>query len=281
MQSELEAHDINTTWMLTPLPPRQKALSSRWVLRKKLDQTGNIKYKARVVARGNEQREGLDYAETFAPVVKWSTIRLIVALAAVNNWEITHMDVVTAFLNGTINETIYMKQPPGFISKTHPHHVCHLRKSLYGLKQSPRAWYEEVDVFLHTIGCTRSVLDPNLYFHFNGTDTVIILLFVDDLLLTGNCSSLISTIKGKLQAKYRMKASGWSSAILEWISLQQPTVLFSIKNPTPFSLLIITDSHNASPCPHPCLKDSHCLQTQQPLPSTPPCIANLLGNLYT
>lgn len=195
MQSELQAHNLNGTWELTPLPPTHTSLSARWVLREKIDDTGTITHKARLVARGNEQREGLDYAETFAPVVKWSTIRLIVALAAVNNWPITHMDVVTAFLNGTINEEIYMKQPPGFVSSLHPHHVCSLRKSLYGLKQSPRAWYDEMDSFLHTIGCSRCTLDPNLYFYVEGTQTVIILLFVDDLLLTGNSTSLISSVK--------------------------------------------------------------------------------------
>lgn len=208
MKNEMDAHHLNETWDLTPLPAGQRALSARWVLREKIDQHGKTTYKARVVARGNEQRPGLDYDETFAPVVKWSTIRLIVALAAVLNWSICHMDVVTAFLNGTIKETIFMQQPPGFVADHQKHLVCRLRKSLYGLKQSPRAWYEEVDSFLRTIGCTRSALDPNLYFFFDGSQTAIILLFVDDLLLTGNSSSLISSLKQKLQAKYRMKDLG-------------------------------------------------------------------------
>lgn len=164
MQSEMNSQELNQTWELTLLPPGQKALSARWVLWEKVDQHGHITHKARFVARGNEQRAGLDYEETFAPVVKWSTVRLIVALAVVLAWPITHMDVVTAFLNGTLKETIYMQQPPGFITADNPHFVCRLRKSLYGLKQSPRAWYEEVDSFLRSIGCTRSALDPNLYF---------------------------------------------------------------------------------------------------------------------
>lgn len=111
------------------------------------------KFKARVVAHGNEQREGLDYEETFAPVVRWSTVWLIVALATAFDWTLTHMDVVTAFLNGTLKETIFMKQPPGFAIPGKEHLVCKLRKSIYGLKQSPRAWYEEVDSFLRSIGC--------------------------------------------------------------------------------------------------------------------------------
>lgn len=172
------------------------------------DQQGRVTYKARIVARGNEQREGLDYAETFAPLVKWSIVRLIVASAAVLGWSITHMDVVTAFLNGTIKEEIYMQQPPGFVTEHQRHLVCHLWKSLYGLKQSPRAWYEEVDLFLQSVGCTRSALDPNLYFHFHNHQTAIILLFVDDLLITGNSKSLISSLKAKLQTKYRTKDLG-------------------------------------------------------------------------
>lgn len=135
MASEMDSHARNHTWDLVPLPPGEKALSAKWVLRKKVDHVGNIKFKARVVARGNEQREGLDYDETFAPIVCWSTIRLIVAIAAALHWEISHMDVVIAFLNGMLKETIFMLQPLGFLSSGHEHLVCRLCRSIYGLKQ--------------------------------------------------------------------------------------------------------------------------------------------------
>lgn len=214
MQQELNAHDKNGTWELVALPEGEKALSARWVLRTKVDHAGHIKYKARVVARGNEQREGLDYEETFAPVVRWSTVRLIVALATANGWPIHHMDVVTAFLNSTLKETIFMRQPPGFVMSGQENLVCKLRKSIYGLKQSPRAWYEEVDNYLRSIGCTRSSLDPNLYFRQQSGETVIILLFVDDLLITGSKPKLLSEIKDQLQSKYEMKDLGTTKRYL-------------------------------------------------------------------
>lgn len=208
MQLELHAHEKNGTWELVNLPPGEKALSARWVLREKIDHSGNTKFKARVVARGNEQREGLDYEETFAPVVKWTTVRLIVALAAALGWSLSHMDVVTAFLNGTLKETIFMRQPPGFLTPGQEELVCKLRRSIYGLKQSPRAWYEEVDSFLRSIGCRRSALDSNLYLRQQGDQTAIILLFVDDLLITGNGEQLIQQLKQQLQSKYEMKDLG-------------------------------------------------------------------------
>lgn len=104
-------------------------------------------YKARLVVKGYEQRAGIDYDETFAPVVKWSTIRAMIALAASLGWNITHMDVVTAFLNGHLDETIFMHQPPGFSTLGFEDLVCMLNRTLYGLKQSPRAWYQEIDAF--------------------------------------------------------------------------------------------------------------------------------------
>lgn len=109
------------------------------------------------------------------------------------------MDIVIAFLNGTIQETIYVQQPPGFTTTHSPHHVCRLRKSLYGFKHNPEAWYEEIDSFLKSIGCICSNWDPNLYFNFNKNDTAIILMSVDDLLITDTClSDLISSLKLKL-----------------------------------------------------------------------------------
>lgn len=129
------------------------------------------------MARGFEQKAGIDFHETFAPVVKWSTLRSVIALSVALGWELHHMDIVTAFLNGVLSETIYMTQPPGFIPRGSEHLVCHLRRSLYGLKQSPRTWY------LTGYGWTRSLADPNLYFLRANSHLLILMLFVDDLLL--------------------------------------------------------------------------------------------------
>lgn len=151
IHAELGALHKNSTWELAPLPTGKKPLSAKWVLKVKNDaDPSHVRMKARLVAKGYGQWEGVDYNETFALVVKWSTIRAIVALVVALNWPISHMDVVTAFLNGQLDE-IYMLQPPRFPTPGFEDLVCRLRHTLYDLKQSPQAWYQEIDSLL-TIG---------------------------------------------------------------------------------------------------------------------------------
>lgn len=160
------------------------------------------------MARGFEQQFGIDFDETFAPVVKWSTLRSVIALSVTLGWDVQHMDIVTAFLNGVLSETIYMKQPPGFEIRGSEHLVCHLRRSLYGLKQSPRTWYQEIDTYLRDSGWTRSMADPNLYFVRERGHLLILMLFVDDLLITGSDPKRIQQMKVLLGEKYQMKDLG-------------------------------------------------------------------------
>lgn len=157
MEDELSSIYKNDTWDLVSLPSDRKAISTKWVFRVKHNADGTIaKFKARLVAKGFQQREGHDYAQTFAPVVKWNTLRSIVSLAGHHGWTIVHLDVKTAFLNGDIQEDIYVKPPPGFESLTHPHYACKLKKALYGLKQAPRAWYCKVDHYFISQGPQKS-----------------------------------------------------------------------------------------------------------------------------
>lgn len=135
-------------------------------------------------------------------MVKWSTIRAIVALATALNWPISHMDVVTTFLNDQLDELIYMNQPLGFPKPRLEDLFCLLRRTLYGLKQSPCAWYQEIDLFLLSSGWQRSSQGPNLYFYSSGSTLVIILLFVDNLLITGNLPSKIEAMKQNLRQQY-------------------------------------------------------------------------------
>jgi hypothetical protein len=160
------------------------------------------------VARGFEQKFGIDYNETFAPVIYWSTLRAMVALSVFLGWELNHMDVITAFLNGKLKEEIYMKQPPGFEVPGQEDKVCRLLRSLYGLKQSPRQWYEEIDGYLRSTGWTRSQLDPNLYFLKQGKTLTILLLYVDDLLIFGSDKGTVVNIKAQLGSQYKMKDLG-------------------------------------------------------------------------
>ena len=137
--AEYESLQSNHTWDLVPLPKNQNVVGSRWIFKVKRSATGSVnRFKARPVAQGYSQSEGIDYEEVISPVVRFTSIRYLLALATVNDWHIHQMDVKAAFLQGSLDTDIYMKQPPGYADKEKPDHVCHLRKSIYGLKQAAR-----------------------------------------------------------------------------------------------------------------------------------------------
>jgi histone deacetylase 1/2 len=142
MDAELTALHRNKTWRLVPAPPGVNLIDSRWVFKVKQNPDGSIeRFKARLVAKGFKQRHGIDYDDTFSPVVKATTIRVILSLAVTQGWHMRQLDVDNAFLHGYLEEEVYMVQPPGFIDRRHPQHVCKLEKSMYGLKQAPCAWF--------------------------------------------------------------------------------------------------------------------------------------------
>ena len=159
------------------------------------------------MARGFSQKEGIDYEEIFAPVARYTLIRAIMALAAKLGWKLHQMDVKTAFLNGVMEEEVYVEQPLGFETHDRETHVCKLKKALYELKQAPRTWYGRIDSFLMSLGFTKSKADPNLYSKVEDGMQVILLLYVDDLFLTGD-EELIADSKRKLAAKFEMKNLG-------------------------------------------------------------------------
>ncbi|CAM6103220.1 unnamed protein product [Calypogeia fissa] len=207
MQEELAAIHKNNTWGLVVLPLGKVPISSRWVY--KVKPTADVdRLKARLVARGNEQIYGIDFNNTFAPMVKWATLRTVTAIAAALQWEIHHMDVVTAFLNGKVKEELYMLQLPGFLKSRSEDLVCRLNNSLYGLHQSPRAWYETIDTFLRNLGWKRSKLDHNMYDLREGKEVTIIIVYVDDLKIVGSNVINIAAIKEKLKHHFRMKDLG-------------------------------------------------------------------------
>ena len=143
MLSEFQALQRQETWTLVPPSSEQNLVGCRWVYKLKRNSDGSIaRYKARLVAKGYHQQPGMDFDETFSPVVKPATVRLILSLAAQQQWSLHQLDVSNAFLHGLLEETVYMEQPPGFVDSSYPHHVCKLQKALYGLKQAPRAWFE-------------------------------------------------------------------------------------------------------------------------------------------
>ena len=186
MKAELEALQSNNTWTLTKLPHNKKAIGCGWVYKVKYHADGSIeRYKARLVAKGYTQMEGLDFLNTFSPVAKLTTVKLVLALAAINGWHLRQLDVNNAFLHGELNEEVYMQLPPGMVVP-HSNQVCRLNRSFYGLKQASRQWFHRLSTLLLNNGFTQASSDHSLFFSFNNESFTTILVYVDDIVLTGN-----------------------------------------------------------------------------------------------
>jgi hypothetical protein len=226
MTEEYQSIMKNEVWEIVPRPKDKDVVSSRWLFKIKHAVDGSIeKYKARFVARDFSQKEGIDYEETFAPIARYTSIRTIIALAAKMKWKLHQMDVKTAFLNGVIEEEVYIEQPQRFEVEDRRSHVCRLKKALYGLKQAPKAWYGHIDSFLTSLGFTKSKADSNLYFKIMNNEPVILLLYVDDLFLTGE-EKLIVECKKRLASEFEMKDLGLMHYFLGLEVWQSPERIF-------------------------------------------------------
>ena len=217
MQAEYDSLIDNQTWKVTILPPGRKALTTKWVLKKKLGPSGEIlKYKARMVARGFQQVEGYDYTETYSGVVKAAAYRLLFALMILNGWTCHQMDVSTAFLNGDILEEIYIHPPQGY---PHPGKVLRLQKALYGLKQSPRQWYRKLREWLLQNGWTISKYDECVFYNHNRR--LIITVYVDDINIFGQSDEDIVSFKNDIAKAFKMTNAGraaWYLGMqLQWL----------------------------------------------------------------
>lgn len=209
MDNEFQSLLSNGTWTLVDLPPQRKPVSYKWILRKKLNQDGSVaRFKARLVARGFSQLPGVDFSETFSPVLSMTSFRIIVSIAAQNDFLLHQMDVTTAFLNGDLTEEIYMMQPPLYQSTTAPQQVCRLHKAIYGLKQSPRQWYFKFDTFMLEHGFKRLQSDSTIYTRHNASVFLVIGIYVDDLLLLCNSFSVLNRAKHELQDAFTMTDGG-------------------------------------------------------------------------
>jgi len=167
-------------------------VTGKWIFKHKFHSDGSLaRHKARWVVHGFSQRHGIDYDETFSPVVKPATIRVVLSLAASRSWPIHQLDVKNAFLHGHLAETVYYQQPPGFIDPACPDDVCLLQHSLYDLKQAPRAWYQRFATYLRLHGFVASVSDTSLFVLKEGDTTAYLLLYVDDIILTTSSTDLL------------------------------------------------------------------------------------------
>ncbi|KAH9659027.1 hypothetical protein KPL70_023708 [Citrus sinensis] len=217
MNEEMQSLHKNETWELVTLPKEKKAIGCKWVYAKKegFPRKNEIRYKARLVAKGYAQKEGIDYNEVFSPVVKHSSIRILLAMVAQFDLELVQLDVKTAFLHGNLEEEIYMTQPDGHKVAGKENWVCKLTKSLYGLKQSPRQWYKRFDQFIKRQRYTRNKFDHCVYFRKLQEESFIyLLLYVDDMLIASKSKDEIEKLKTQLNQEFEMKDLGEAKKIL-------------------------------------------------------------------
>ncbi|KAM1401398.1 hypothetical protein ACFX1X_028606 [Malus domestica] len=208
MADELSALEENKTWSLVQLPPGKKAVGSRWIYKIKFKADGSIeRHKARLVARGFTQTFGVDYKETFAPVAKMNSVRVLLSVAINCGWTLYQMDVKNAFLQGELQEEVYMQPPPGF-DGIKGNMVCKLHKAIYGLKQSPRAWYAKLSSVLEKAGFLRSNADSSLFVKTGTSGKLVVLIYVDDLIITGDNVAEIEALKVSLCQTVAIKDLG-------------------------------------------------------------------------
>lgn len=213
--AEFNSLTDNQTWSLVQLPADKKAIGCKWVFSKKLDESGDVeRFKARLVAKGYAQVPGLDFEDTFAPVAKYSTLRLFLTLAASLNMEIVQMDVSTAFLHGVIDEDLYMDQPEGFIDLTRADLVCKLHKSLYGLRQAPRQWYKTITKVLTENGYVKCPAEDCLFTKVTSIGKVYLIIYVDDIMIAAESSGELEKSKQLLSSNFTMKDLGSPSRFL-------------------------------------------------------------------
>ncbi|KAK1557064.1 hypothetical protein Q3G72_017242 [Acer saccharum] len=209
MAEEFNALNKNDTWTLVPQSPSHNTVGCKWVFRIKRNSDGSIeRYKARLVAKGFHQQPGLDYDETFSLVVKPATIRTVLWIAVTNSWPLRQLDIKNAFLNGILHEDVFMTQPPSFVDPHRPHHVCKLQKALYGLKQAPRAWFSRFSQFLIQFGFKQSTADSSLFIYRHDSPILYLLLYVDDIVLTGSHADFISHFVDRLDSEFDVKDLG-------------------------------------------------------------------------
>jgi len=199
----------NKTWELCDRPPNVTPVTTQWIYKTKIESKGKpSKLKARLVARGFQHTKGIDFDEVFVPVAKWKAIKMIVALSASNEWILIHLDIKTAFLNGDLNEIVFMEVPEGFRSSAIQNKVCRLKKALYGLRQASRAWFEKINAFLEELGLSQTEVDYSLFHFTDDNDIIILVLYINDLLVIGSNPIRVNQIKGQLMQRFEMTDLG-------------------------------------------------------------------------
>lgn len=236
ISKEIEALERNKTWEIVLLPQGKNALLCKWVYKVKHLSDGTVeRLKARLVIRGDVQREGIDYNETFSPVVKMTTVRCLLVVAVKESWPLYQLDVNNALLHGDLNKEAYMKFLAKLVSPS-PQHVCKLRKSLYGLKQASRQWYARLAGALSFKGYLSSLNDYSLFFKQSGDSITLLAVYVDDIVITGN----------KIQQRFQISKSFYIMSqrkfTLDLLSEYDCSHITKVSSPLDPSIKLGTDS---------------------------------------
>ena len=211
MLEEMSALNTNKTWELVPLPSGKSTVGCRWIFTVKVSPDGKVdRLKARLVAKGYTQIYSLDYCDTFSPVAKVTSIRLFLSLAALFHWPLHQLDIKNAFLHGDLQEEVYMEQPPGFVAQGGMSGmVCRLKKALYGLKQSPRVWFGRFSAVVVDFGLAQSSTNHSLFYRITESGRrILLLVYVDDIVITGDDMDGIALLKSHLHRQFHTKDLG-------------------------------------------------------------------------
>nr|GEZ94130.1 retrovirus-related Pol polyprotein from transposon TNT 1-94 [Tanacetum cinerariifolium] len=231
MQEELNEFERLEVWELVPRPNKVMVITLKWICKVKLDELGGIlKNKARLVARGYRQEEEIDFEESFAPVARLEAIRIFLTYVAHKNMVVYQMDVKIAFLNGNLQEEVYISQSDGFVDLDNPNHVYKLKKALYGLKQAPRAWYDILSLFLISQDFSKGSVDPTLFIRRNSNDLLLVQIYVDDIIFAASTPELCDLFAKIMCLKFKMSLMGKISFFLR-LQISQSLRGIFIKQP--------------------------------------------------
>jgi hypothetical protein len=212
---DLDQIEKNNTWELVPRPKDKNVIGSKWVFKNKMNEKGQVvRNKARLVCKGYAHVKGQDFDENFAPVERLEAIKIFLAYSFHKNFKVYQMDVKSDFLNGDLEEEVYMEQPERFSLTDNPNYVCKMNKALYGLKQAPRAWYYRLDKFLQEKGFKKGTIDNNLYIKSEGDNLLVVLVYVDDIIFCCTNESSVQWFANSMQTEIEMSMIGELSYFL-------------------------------------------------------------------
>ena len=279
MGTEITALEGSRTWDVVDLPPGKTAIGCKWVYTVKYRADGMIeRFKARLVALENKQVEGVDYKETFAAVAKMGTVRLFLDVATKRCWNVHQMDVHDAFLHGDLHEEVYMRLPPGFQSMDSTK-VCRLRKSLYGLRQAPRCWFEKLSTSLKAYGFEQCLSDYSLFTYRKGSTQIQILIYVDDLIITGNQAAAVEFFKTYLSSCFKMKDLGLLRYFLGIEVARSTTGMYLSQRKYALEIIQDTGLTNSKPTTFPMEQNHKLAISDSPLLEHPEMYRRLVGRL--